>query len=206
MTTLDPSHIPNPFSTAKHTAWGQATHTPPNLDSEYPDEVPTTSGPSSSRPGGALHVPRIPELRFEQSYLLSIKPFIHQGGHRERQAAETETEHHEATRALVKEGVLDDSLYGVPLHIDWQGVAWVTLRDQFLSPIVQGAVWGTASIFLVPATQRFWSLFKAGDGKSSAVLQSQQTTPPSGPTEVGPWRRWLKTWFGALQTNTVLAR
>lgn len=77
-----------------------------------------------------MHVPRIPELRFEQSYLMSIKPFVRQGGPRERGMAETEREHNEASRALVKDAVLDDSLYGVPLRIDWQGVAWVTFRDQ----------------------------------------------------------------------------
>ncbi|KAG8884542.1 hypothetical protein FRB98_002329, partial [Tulasnella sp. 332] len=201
MTTLDPSHIPNPFRKGEHTSWGQATHNPPNLDDQYPDEIPPT-GPSSRRHHGALHVPRIPELRFEQSYLMSIKPFIHQGGQRERGLAETEKEHNEATRALVKDGVLDESFYGVPLRIDWQGVAWVTFRDQLLSPIVQGAVWGTVAIFWMPAKDRFWGLFKAGGNIDSTGPQSQQVSPPRGVTEVGPWRRWLKTWFGALQTNT----
>lgn len=118
MTTLDPSHIQNPFSNRHRSTWGQATHSP-----DLPDD------PFPSRPGRALHVPQIPELRFEQSYLMSIKQFINQAP-RERQPGETQTEYKGAVADLAKEGVLDDSVYGVPLRIDWQGVAWVTLRDQ----------------------------------------------------------------------------
>ena len=27
------------------------------------------------------------------------------------------------------------------VHVDWSGVAWITLRDQFISPLLQGALW-----------------------------------------------------------------
>ena len=120
MTSLDPSHIPVPFGEKKKTPWGQATY---------------ETGSRDRRHHTPVHLPKIPELRFEQSYLLSIKPFIHQEG--EVSDRVIAGEHAQPLKgrgdaqALVKEGVLpSESIYGVPIRIDWQQIAWVTLRDQ----------------------------------------------------------------------------
>lgn len=106
MTSVDPSHLPIPGT---HRTWGQAGYAF-NDDEDHPQ--PT------------IHLPKIPDLRFEQGYLLSIRPFV-------KDVQAEEQTGHEKTQEFVKEGVVPgSSTYGVPIRIDWQGVAWVTFRDQ----------------------------------------------------------------------------
>lgn len=104
MTSLDPSHIPNIFSSSR--TRGQATISSlpiPSRPSPPQDSQPSPSGSSRTEPlineeegsdsdedeegggrGGRRRSlskvalkPPIPDLRFETGYLVSIKPFIH---------------------------------------------------------------------------------------------------------------------------------
>ncbi|KAG8993715.1 hypothetical protein FRB90_000615 [Tulasnella sp. 427] len=198
MTSIDPSHIPNPFG--KEDRWGQATYS-------FERDQDRHHGHHHEPP---VHLPKIPELRFEQSYLLSIKPFIHSGNEEDVEAGSRKEKAKKDASMLVQEGVLTetDSVYGVPLRIDWGSVAWVTLRDQVISPLVQGAAWGTASVFLIPlARQGISRLF--GFGPSTAKPPSaapKDVTPPATEAEVGPWRRWVRSMLGGVQTNAALAK
>jgi len=115
MTSLDPSHFPA-YSQKKHTQTGAATY----------------------KVGGDLDIghhhvalPRLPDLRFEQSYLMSIKPFVTDVEPADAPDEVTSDGEKVGRRALLKEGILDNpGPYGVPIRIDWMAVSWVTLRDQ----------------------------------------------------------------------------
>lgn len=38
--------------------------------------------------------------------------------------------------------------WGREVDVDWSSVAWVTIRDQLFAPLVQGALWGWATVLL----------------------------------------------------------
>jgi hypothetical protein len=98
MTSLDPSHFPD-ITHGDHDSRGQAVQHLPHP-----------------------HIPPIPDLRFEQSYLKSIARYV-----RVRKVdSPSEAEYDGQQLAVV---------------IDWRRIAWITTRDQVISPLVQGAVW-----------------------------------------------------------------
>lgn len=101
-------------------------------------------------------LPIIPDLRFEYSYLRSIQQFIHL-----RRASSPQTSPNEVPDELLYEKsegkgkgreiqidlsqpltTASSSKSAVEvLEIEWSSVAWVTLRDQVISPLLQGALW-----------------------------------------------------------------
>ncbi|CAO1614326.1 unnamed protein product [Sympodiomycopsis kandeliae] len=103
----------------------------------------------------------IPDLRFEQSYIASIRGFIH-----ELEPEEAEDEKREAIELSEKETPNDGKTSRPPaivearspkgepelwigrLRIDWLPLLKATIRDQFLSPMIQGALWGIVGLFL----------------------------------------------------------
>ncbi|TDL22698.1 hypothetical protein BD410DRAFT_839412 [Rickenella mellea] len=134
MTSLDPSHIPFP-QRRDHASRGKAI-----------------IHPSGSSP----LIPAIPDLRFEQSYLRSIAPFMRtrttNTSHSPGTSSSANKLHSEEKHAAM--GVVqpvDSASAGLQVvSIDWAGVLWITVRDQVLSPLVQGTVWGFAGLFLRP--------------------------------------------------------
>ena len=99
MTTLDPSHFPDlSFNQHDQNTSGKAVYTPQK---------------------GLLHLPVIPDLRFEYSYLKSISQCIR-------------------TR-LVNGGDPNKDGHLEVQSINWRRIAWITTRDQLLSPFLQGA-------------------------------------------------------------------
>ncbi|KWU45345.1 hypothetical protein RHOSPDRAFT_32968 [Rhodotorula sp. JG-1b] len=123
-----------------------------------------------------IPVPPIPDLRYEQGVLASLQPFLHRvpapATATGDQTAGYETEKHErkvetaekvslAARNLTAEGT-DDSdrpsdIFLGPLRIEWTRVAYVIVRDQVLSPLIQGVLWGVAGFYL----SALWSWNKA---------------------------------------------
>ena len=91
-------------------------------------------------------LPVIPDLRFEQSYLKSIKGFVHiKEGPQERGIVEAKDKGKEELpqeSAQVRSDVnpIVDSSHHL-VRIDWSQVAWITTRDQVISPLLQGALW-----------------------------------------------------------------
>lgn len=109
MTTLDPSHFPDiSFRGKEHRSRGQAVA-----------HLPQTPG---------LRLPAIPDLRFEQSYLKSIAPFVHT----RRVGGSAEGEKAGGADGAGEEGHVE------VVAVEWSRVAWVTTRDQLLSPLLQG--------------------------------------------------------------------
>lgn len=103
-------------------------------------------------------LPVIPDLRFEYSYLRSIRPYFHiqrstsesAGAHPadpalEDQEYETinipgdgkDTQRNDKTSLLSPTPILASEI----IHVQWGRVIWVTVRDQVISPLLQGALW-----------------------------------------------------------------
>ncbi|KAG9093200.1 hypothetical protein FS749_014861 [Ceratobasidium sp. UAMH 11750] len=144
MTSLDPTHFPDVGWKPQPRTRGEAVH-----------EIRA----------GTLPIRALPDLRFEQSYLLSLKPFVHI-------RSEESSSSNSGARGTVEKPVVEDtalaeplgldiaahsagvSRYGVPERVEWGEIAWVTVRDQIISPLLQGALWGTASLFLGPLSRK----------------------------------------------------
>ncbi|KAL8278523.1 hypothetical protein RQP46_009015 [Phenoliferia psychrophenolica] len=134
---------------------------------------------AEARAAGRIPVPPLPDLRYEQGILASIRPFIHrigpgktpveetakEGGEKGK-AAEREREEEEGAMAstslsaeAAKDGRGDGDLFGATptLRIEWAQVAYVIFRDQLLFPLLQGAAWGLAGMWITG----FWSWNRA---------------------------------------------
>jgi len=108
-------------------------------------------------------LPVIPDLRFEPSYLRSIRPYVHIRGSvdpsvQSQKGKDTDLEEmftgkeveKVKTKGKEKETVtpkpqLEISALSTAssevLHIQWGSVVWITTRDQIISPLLQGALW-----------------------------------------------------------------
>ncbi|TEB21359.1 hypothetical protein FA13DRAFT_1716971 [Coprinellus micaceus] len=106
-------------------------------------------------------VPAIPDLRFEYSYLRSIKPYVKitrttevqpvrqgpsKGGSESLGVGDDDDRSYEKVQFSDKEveevkesGVV--SLTKEVIEVQWGKVLWATTRDQLLSPLIQGALW-----------------------------------------------------------------
>ncbi|KAJ7254629.1 hypothetical protein B0H12DRAFT_1233293 [Mycena haematopus] len=115
----------------------------------------------------ALH--NVPDLRFEYGFLRSVRPYFRlrnsdsKGKGKEKVTEET-----------------DVSGPGDTLEIQWLDVAWVTTRDQVLSPLLQGALWAIAGHFLTPLY-----------GQARSFIPS----PPEGGIA-----KWLRSWAHSVVT------
>lgn len=95
-------------------------------------EVSGSPSGSASHPEPAPRAQRLPDLRFEQSYLRSIRPYVHVERVEPRELGKDEK----------GKGVsVEESSSTEVIQIQWGKVAWVTTRDQVISPLVQGALW-----------------------------------------------------------------
>ncbi|QRW10722.1 histidine phosphatase family containing protein [Ceratobasidium sp. AG-Ba] len=194
MTSLDPTHLPD-VGWKPHRTRGEALH-----------EVPRAA---------AIPIRALPDLRFEQSYLMALKPFVH---------IQTEENKKPGARATVEKPAVEGTAIAEPLSLDiavqgagvtkygeverveWGKIAWVTTRDQVLSPLIQGAVWGTASIFLGPLSKKLTLSLR-----EMFVGPSQHRPPSDEPTRVvkgqdsmGWLRSWVRSLGGGMETNAAL--
>ncbi|CAE6451787.1 unnamed protein product [Rhizoctonia solani] len=196
MTSLDPSHLPEFGWKPQPRTRGEAVY---------------------EEHSGPLPIKSFPDLRFEQAYLLALKPFVHiQADEPANEKSKSQASVGEPTveaAALAGPVGIDIltrgagvSRYGTPERIEWGKIAWVTIRDQVISPLVQGTVWGSASIFLGPASKKVAvSLQEMFVGSSSQQSVSSVTPRASrGESNMG----WLRSWVRGLgigaETNVVL--
>ncbi|TFY76027.1 hypothetical protein EWM64_g7983 [Hericium alpestre] len=117
----------------------------------------------------------IPDLRFEPTYLKRIAPHVHV----ERHAADM------PEKGKGKQGA-------ETITVDWGKVLWITTRDQVISPLLQGIVWGTASVFIVPLL--------AALGARVRGLWPKYSGPPLG--HEGKGVGWLRSWGHSLVSGT----
>lgn len=75
-------------------------------------------------------MPPLPDLRFEKTYIKSIRPYIH-----------AEYPDGRSDRPYNKTASVEGRAVVEVIRIDWGRVLWITIRDQIFSPFLQGAVW-----------------------------------------------------------------
>ncbi|KLO09844.1 hypothetical protein SCHPADRAFT_892794 [Schizopora paradoxa] len=159
------------MSTLAGTSIPGATHK--NADEERARRLHSSSSSPSH------HVPmKIPDLRFEQSYLKGISKFVH-------------TEH-------VNDGNGEGHMEVV--KVDWGNVAWITFRDQMFMPLLQGLVWGAASQFIVPVSSYVRR-------QLSSIFGLRPPRPPVKTGEfTDRMRDWSKSLSRGAEANIALAK
>jgi len=146
-------------------------------------------------------LPAIPDLRFEQSYLRSVAPYIH----RSRASGDKEMEDDEEWKVIEGRGEGSEkgkgkerehaaTLSSPPpyIHVEWRHVALVTVRDQVLSPLLQGALWGVASHFLQPLASLL--------GFHIRKFFASRLSPPGEGLGAG----WLRGWARSLGLGAAI--
>lgn len=99
--------------------------------------------------------------------------------------------------------------WGREVEVDWSSVAWVTIRDQLFAPLVQGALWGWATVLLsATGVALRASLYPARHSPRGRIAGGPggSTNAAGGGEAVGGewWRKWVKSWFGGLETAAVI--
>ncbi|RSH91240.1 hypothetical protein EHS25_009539 [Saitozyma podzolica] len=176
-----------------------------------PGSTPT---PSPSLQAKAWRSPTRLVLR-PQSYLLSIRPFLTPRPTRHAVAARGPVpvdEKNGGPGASLVEPAQDDAVFhwGREVDVNWRMVSWVTIRDQVISPLVQGALWGWGTLLLVSTAASLRSALYP----PSHIPQGRVTGGPGGKvkeagggsavgTATGWWRSFVKSWTGAVETAAI---
>lgn len=74
-------------------------------------------------------LPPVPDLRFEYTYLKNIRQHVHIERKWSRSELEDNTELPESSSVIEI------------VHVDWGSVFWITIKEQFMSPLLQGTIW-----------------------------------------------------------------
>ncbi|GAA5859314.1 hypothetical protein JCM8547_001979 [Rhodosporidiobolus lusitaniae] len=194
MTTLDPTHIPGLHITSDRST-GQAVQTsvPAPASGEGKEEQGTSALHKLAQElaeanrkrreakgkdvehkheheehGERVPIPPIPDLRFEQGVLASLRPFIHRvplpsSSSSSSSTLSTEGEKRTATAektalastSLTAEGPNEAGRAEVDVfdlsegvRVEWGQVAFVLVRDQVIFPLLQGALWAVGGYYL----------------------------------------------------------
>ncbi|KAK4058081.1 hypothetical protein OIO90_000820 [Microbotryomycetes sp. JL221] len=144
-----------------------------------------------ARAHGKIPVPPIPDLRYEQGVLMSIRPFLHSTASQRSGSVDPPSERHTekveagekgalVSQALTAEGAKqgiavgsNSDIFSGPLRIEWPQVVYVIVRDQFVYPLLQGLLWGVGGMWLNSLWA--WNRHRLA-GKSSGA-----GSPNSGP-------------------------
>ncbi|TFK60667.1 hypothetical protein BDN72DRAFT_805509 [Pluteus cervinus] len=161
-------------------------------------------------------LPAIPDLRFERSYLRSIQPFLSYKSSEPSEhpiishhRVETSESHdfEEVTHEKTNEGrlavvnVVESKgqvgagaitvapTWGDIDSVKWGSLLWITTRDQFISPFLQGAIWALASYYITP--------FSAQAGSRVGAFVKSRL-----PTKDGLGVQKLRDWVKGLGITT----
>lgn len=129
-------------------------------DSASSSHVSDRSGRRSTKRSKNTNIPikSVPDLRFEQSYLASIRGFIHEEDDQIAKAIKNcenstpidlknkKSESHLLDVRTTRSSHGEPELWLGRLRIEWFSLLYLTVRDQLLSPIIQGAVFGMAGL------------------------------------------------------------
>ncbi|GHJ84269.1 hypothetical protein NliqN6_0671 [Naganishia liquefaciens] len=223
MTSLNPTHFP---ASSDNNRRGQAIYKR-NAGEDFSEEYDEAGYPKSvkkldrdARREARQRIkrvqPPIPDLRFEQSYLLSIRPFLHPRVNNRKAAAVMESstaggpESHTLTTSSKQDEVFS---WGRDVDVDYKDVLWVTFRDQLVSPLIQGFFWGVLTVSisafsqagrtaLYPASHKSKGRITGGEG--SGLSQAGAGEAVGETQEEGWWRKWVKSWSGGLESLVAL--
>ncbi|EIW55309.1 uncharacterized protein TRAVEDRAFT_153692 [Trametes versicolor FP-101664 SS1] len=145
-------------------------------------------------------IPPVPDLRFEYSYVRSVAPYVHIEQMSSEQASIPTSE---KGKEKAVEGVdAVEPTTGATrqvtdvVRVDWGRIVWITTRDQVISPLVQGALWGVASHFLRPLGAVLGLHFRAWWARGA-------TRSKDAPEIEGNGVQWLRNWMASILTPTV---
>ncbi|KAF9653503.1 hypothetical protein BDM02DRAFT_3182521 [Thelephora ganbajun] len=114
------------------------------------------------------------DLRFEQTYLKSIAPHV--------RLTTPDSDENEKRGDLMRP-------QGQRLDIKWGQVIWITTRDQVLTPMFQGVIWGSLSPWV--------QYFRGGSAPSSENGR---------PSRTGAGIAKLKSWLSSIIPPTTSFR
>ncbi|KAI0731075.1 hypothetical protein C8Q76DRAFT_793173 [Earliella scabrosa] len=138
-------------------------------------------------------IPPVPDLRFEYSYLRGVSQYVRlervpaKVGEKGKEKAVAGDEGGEGAEVDLAVGA------GEVVHVQWGRLLWITTRDQVISPLLQGALWGVASHFLRP--------FGALLGAHIRAWWARGGTR-SGDAPEGNGVQWLRNRVGSVLTPT----
>ncbi|KAL1946274.1 hypothetical protein VTO73DRAFT_15401 [Trametes versicolor] len=145
-------------------------------------------------------IPPVPDLRFEYSYVRSVAPYVHIEQVSSEQASIPTSE---KGKEKAVEGVdAVEPATGATrqvtdvVRVDWGRIVWITTRDQVISPLLQGALWGVASHFLRPLGAVLGLHFRAWWARGA-------TRSKDAPEIEGNGVQWLRNWMASILTPTV---
>ncbi|KIP04360.1 hypothetical protein PHLGIDRAFT_19990 [Phlebiopsis gigantea 11061_1 CR5-6] len=110
----------------------------------------------------------IPDLRFEYTYLKNIRPHVR-----------IERCEVEAAAAHEKSGVSDTASSREVVQVAWGKVLWITTKEQVISPLVQGILWGIVRWYFLPGAvglgQSIRTWWKNGDALAARRRGGKQS-------------------------------
>ncbi|KAF9225851.1 hypothetical protein BS17DRAFT_765606 [Gyrodon lividus] len=138
----------------------------------------------------------IPDLRFEQTYLKRIQACIHIEP-ATKEVKEKEKEFVQPEWAEVEGATYAAATHVTPfinssqqvVRVDWGKLAYITLRDQVMMPLLQGMLWGVVGTYYKP----FVAYVKGTLGGKPL---------PSHPVE-GDGVGWLRSWVKKLGFSSI---
>jgi len=136
-------------------------------------------------------IPVVPDLRFEQSYLQSIKPYVHIVQHN---SVDIPIDAKGKMKAVAVDETERNLAHREDIQIQWGRVVWITTRDQVISPLLQGALRGLAGVFLVPLLN--------GLGERFQIWWAKGATPAGRPRSEGHGVGWLRDWVSSLTAGS----
>ncbi|EST09751.1 hypothetical protein PSEUBRA_000133 [Kalmanozyma brasiliensis GHG001] len=138
-----------------------------SLSTSHHSRSTSASSSTSSDDGITSKLPTLPDLRFEQSYLATIRGFLHEEHpskssdasefveekHGLKTDDKSKEDHHHKIAITHSKAKDEHELWLGNLRVEWFPILYVTVRDQLLSPLVQGAVWGLGGLLLTQFRQ-----------------------------------------------------
>ncbi|KAH9825048.1 hypothetical protein DFH28DRAFT_942630 [Melampsora americana] len=188
MTSIDPSHFPFLGLTPGSPTGGTAIHRPASLDAEPSSDL---SSLDSDESPAHLGVFSVPDLRFEHGYLMSIQPFFYLKPSTELDDGEPTLAHQPVEDDRTNGNVEDLFYLGRNFRVKWGLVAWVTVRDQVIYPMMQGCLWGTLSLCITHAWQTRRALKQAGSNPINK--------------RTGYFSKIIENLFGGVKSNVALS-
>ncbi|PCH35189.1 hypothetical protein WOLCODRAFT_125559 [Wolfiporia cocos MD-104 SS10] len=160
-----------------------------SLEEQYPDRH--DSHVSRRR------MPVVPDMRFEQGFLQSIRPYVRIERAALGRVGELKGEEHAPSGAGERRGT-DTSAASLPremIEVQWGRVMWITARDQIISPLIQGVLRGVAGVFLVPLLPELKARLHAWWARGAAH--------PGRPLNEGHGVGVLRSWAAGLTAGSV---
>ncbi|KAI1788650.1 hypothetical protein LXA43DRAFT_1024467 [Ganoderma leucocontextum] len=140
-------------------------------------------------------IPPMPDMRFEYSYLRGVRQCVQLERPERPKTSEKGKEKAADVEGDEQEDEDEDEQLGTGevVQVQWSRILWITTRDQVISPLLQGAVWGVAGYYLRP--------LGAVLGAHIRAWWAQGATRKDAPE--GNGAQWLRSTIGSILTPSA---